>query len=89
VPEVGGPLDAQNEAHDLVMSAFGGMSKGERNRIKLRVRTAMATQAKIDGRFLGARPPVGGRRLRGRGRCSPVAGKRPLRFIRGGVRSRC
>jgi hypothetical protein len=27
VPEVGGPLDADNEAHDLVMSVFGGMSK--------------------------------------------------------------
>ncbi|MEU1941529.1 hypothetical protein ACFW95_10145 [Streptomyces sp. NPDC059474] len=26
-----------HEAHDLVMSVFGGMSKGERNRIKIRV----------------------------------------------------
>ena len=59
VPEVGGPLDPDNEAHDLVMSVFGGMSKGERNRIKLRVRTAMATQTKIEGRFLGGRPPYG------------------------------
>ena len=46
VPEVGGPLDPDNEAHDLVMSVFGGMSKGERNRIKVRVRTAMATQTR-------------------------------------------
>jgi hypothetical protein len=23
VPEVGGPIDADNEAHDLVMSVFG------------------------------------------------------------------
>jgi DNA invertase Pin-like site-specific DNA recombinase len=38
------------------MSVFGGMSKGERNRIKLRVR-AMAAQAAIEGRFLGGRPP--------------------------------
>jgi site-specific DNA recombinase len=59
VPEVGGPLDPDNEAHDLVMSVFGEMSKGERNRIKLRVRTAMATQTKIEGRFLGGRPPYG------------------------------
>jgi site-specific DNA recombinase len=58
VPEVGGPLDADNEAHDLVMSVFGGMSKGERNRIKVRVRTAMAAQAH-EGRFLGGRPPYG------------------------------
>lgn len=34
-----------------------GMSKGERNRIKIRVRTAMAAQAQIEGRFLGGRPP--------------------------------
>ena len=59
VPEVGGPIDANNEAHDLIMSVFGGVSKGERNRIKIRVRTAMATQAQIEGRFLGGRPPYG------------------------------
>ena len=59
VPEVGGPIEPVNEAHDLVMSVFGGMSKGERNRIKIRVRTAMAAQARIEGRFLGGRPPYG------------------------------
>jgi len=59
VPEVGGPIDPNNEAHDLIMSVFGGMSKGERNRIKVRVRTAMAAQAQMEGRFLGGRPPYG------------------------------
>jgi site-specific DNA recombinase len=59
VPEVGGPIDPDNEAHDLVMSVFGGMSKGERNRIKVRVRTAMATQTQVEGRYLGGRPPYG------------------------------
>ena len=59
VPEVGGPIDPDSEAHDLIMSVFGGMSKGERNRIKIRVRTAMASQAKIEGRYLGGRPPYG------------------------------
>lgn len=29
VPEFGGPIDPNNEAHDLVMSVVGGMSKGE------------------------------------------------------------
>jgi hypothetical protein len=48
VPEVGGPLDADNEAHDLVMSVFGGMSKGERNRIKVRVRTATVILLEVD-----------------------------------------
>lgn len=59
VPEVGGPIDPDSEAHDLIMSVFGGMSKGERNRIKIRVRSAMSSQAKIEGRFLGGRPPYG------------------------------
>jgi site-specific DNA recombinase len=59
VPEVGGPIDPNSEAHDLIMGVFGGMSKGERNRIKIRVRSAMSAQAKIEGRFLGGRPPYG------------------------------
>ncbi|WP_223736870.1 recombinase family protein [Streptomyces purpurogeneiscleroticus] len=59
VPEVVGPINADSEAHDLVMSVSGGMSKGERNRIKIRVRAATAAQAQIEGRFLGGRPPYG------------------------------
>ncbi|WP_093498045.1 recombinase family protein [Streptomyces sp. Ag109_O5-10] len=59
VPEIGGPIDPDNEAHDLVMSVFGGMSRGERNRIKIRVRTAMSSQAQLKGRYLGGRPPYG------------------------------
>ena len=59
VPEVGGAVDPGSDAHDLVMSLYGGMSKGERNRIKTRVRSAMAAQAAIEGRFLGGRPPYG------------------------------
>ncbi len=59
VPEVGGAVDPGSEAHDLVMSLFGGLSKGERMRIKTRVRAAMASQAATEGRFLGGRPPYG------------------------------
>jgi DNA invertase Pin-like site-specific DNA recombinase len=59
VPEVGGMIDPDSEAHDLVMSVFGGMSKGERTRIKIRVRSAMAAQAQVEGRYLGGRPPYG------------------------------
>jgi len=59
VPEVGGAIDPGSDAHDLVMSLYGGMSKGERNRIKIRVRAAMAAQARTEGRFLGGRPPYG------------------------------
>ena len=59
VPEVGGPVDPGSEAHDLVMTLFGGMSKGERTRIKTRVRAAMSAQTATEGRFLGGRPPYG------------------------------
>jgi site-specific DNA recombinase len=41
VPEAGGPTDPANEAHDLVRPVFGGMSKGERNRVKIRLRSAV------------------------------------------------
>jgi hypothetical protein len=61
----GGPIDPNNEAHDLIMSVFGGVSKGERNRIKVRVRAAMATQAQMEGRYLGGRPPYGYRLIDG------------------------
>ncbi|WP_395107481.1 recombinase family protein [Actinomadura sp. SCN-SB] len=59
VPEVGGPVDPANEAHDMIMGVFGGLSKGERNRIKIRVRSAMAAITSTEGRFLGGRPPYG------------------------------
>lgn len=59
VPEVGGPIDPANEAHDMIMGVFGGLSKGERNRIKIRVRAAMAAITATEGRYLGGRPPYG------------------------------
>jgi site-specific DNA recombinase len=58
VPEVGGPLDPESEAHDLLMSLFGGLSKAERNRLRVRVRTSMRAMAP-EGRYLGGRPPYG------------------------------
>jgi site-specific DNA recombinase len=49
VPEVGGAIDPGSDAHDLVMALYGGMSKGERNRIKIRVRSAMKAQTELEG----------------------------------------
>ena len=59
VPEVGGRVDPDSEAHDLVMSLFGGLSKAERARIQRRVRNAMQTMARAGGRYLGGRTPYG------------------------------
>ena len=55
MPEIGGAVDPDSEAHDLVMSLFGGLSKAERRRIQHRTRAALAA----DGRRLGGRPNYG------------------------------
>lgn len=59
VPEVGGAVDPGSEAHDMVMTLFGGMSKGERTRVQLRVKASMFDLAQRSDRFLGGRPPYG------------------------------
>ncbi|MFJ9619052.1 recombinase family protein [Streptomyces noursei] len=59
VPEVGGAVDPGSDAHDLLMSIYGGTSKAERNRIKIRVRATMEALTATEGRFLGGRPPYG------------------------------
>ncbi|GAA3927007.1 recombinase family protein [Actinoplanes auranticolor] len=59
LPEIGGVINPGSDAHDLVMALYGGMSKGERNRIKIRVRSAMKAQTELEGRFLHGRPPYG------------------------------
>lgn len=58
VPEAGGRIDFKSEAQELLMAVFGGMSKGERTRVKTRVRSSMTAQAAA-GRYLGGRPPYG------------------------------
>lgn len=59
VPEIGGAINTANEAHEIIMNTYGGMSKGERNRDKIRVRAAMSDMARFEGRYLGGRPPYG------------------------------
>jgi site-specific DNA recombinase len=59
VPEVGGEIDPDSEVQDLMMTIFGGVAKGERNRVRRRVRDSMGQQAQIQGRYLGGRPPYG------------------------------
>ena len=75
VPEVGGAVDPGSEAHDLVMTLFGGMSKGERARIQMRVRTAMSSLAQDTARYLGGRPPYGYRLVDARPAPEPCQGK--------------
>ena len=77
VPEVGGPIDPANEAHDLVMSVFGGMSKGERNRVRVAARPT-ATGSRTPGRTLT--PP---RRQTASGCTSSPPTRRPPRWCGG------
>jgi site-specific DNA recombinase len=58
-PEVGGRVDWHAEDHEETMLALGLSSKREITRIRVRVRTAMATQTREQGRYLGGRPPYG------------------------------
>jgi len=59
MPEVGGRVDFHAEDHEQTMLALGLSSKREIIRTRIRVRTAMATQTREQGRYLGGRPPYG------------------------------
>ena len=58
-PEVGGRVNAGAEDHEQTMLALGYQSKREIIRTRIRVRTAIATQTREQGRYLGRRPPYG------------------------------
>jgi len=82
-PEVGGRIDRGAEDHEQTMLALGLQSKREIARTRIRVRTAMATQTREQGRDLGGRPPYG-YRLADAGphpnkvHASGVAGRQPF-----------
>jgi site-specific DNA recombinase len=59
MPEAGGAVDLAGEAHEQLMIGLGIQSKREITRTRIRVTTAMATQARVQGRYLGGRPPYG------------------------------
>ena len=59
MPEGGGRVDWHAEDHEQTMLALGLSSKREITRTRIRVRTAMATQTREQGRYLGGRPPYG------------------------------
>ncbi len=58
VPELGGPVDINNDGHYMSLSNYGTMSRAERNRTRLRVSNAVRAHA-LAGRWLGGRPPYG------------------------------
>src|SRR5215472_16103241 len=59
VPEAGGRVNFGAEGDEQLMLALGVQSKREITRTRIRVRAAMAAQARDQGRYLGGRPPYG------------------------------
>jgi site-specific DNA recombinase len=59
MPEAGGRVDFASEHDEQTMTMLGLSSKREVARTSIRVRTAMAVQAREQGRYLGGRPPYG------------------------------
>ena len=59
MPETGGRVDYASEHDEQTMTMLGLSSKREVTRTSIRVRTAMATQTREQGRYLGGRPPYG------------------------------
>ena len=59
MPEAGGRVDYASEHDEKTMTGLGLSSKREITRTSIRVRTAMAVQAREQGRYLGGRPPYG------------------------------
>ena len=59
MPEAGGRVDYASEHDEHAMTVLGLSSKREVARTSIRVRTAMAVQAREQGRYLGGRPPYG------------------------------
>jgi DNA invertase Pin-like site-specific DNA recombinase len=59
MPETGGQVDYASEHDEQAMTMLGLSSKREITRTSIRVRTAMATQTRDQGRYLGGRPPYG------------------------------
>lgn len=59
LPEVGGPIDEANPAHQALLMLLGYQSRREVLRSRFRTTAAMRTQARDQGRHLGGRPPYG------------------------------
>jgi site-specific DNA recombinase len=59
MPEAGGRVNLAAEGDEQLMLSLGVQSKREITRTRVRVRTAMAAQAREQGRYLGGRPPYG------------------------------
>lgn len=59
LPEAGGPVELDSPVHQALMVLLGAQAQREVVRARHRVLAAMRFQARVQGRFLGGRPPYG------------------------------
>ncbi|MDX3192306.1 recombinase family protein [Streptomyces sp. MN03-5084-2B] len=59
LPEADGPVNLDDPVHQALMLLLGSQSRREVLRARHRVLAAMGVQARVQGRFLGGRPPYG------------------------------
>jgi hypothetical protein len=59
LPEAGGPVELDSPVHEALMVLLGAQAQREVVRARHRVLAAMRVQARVQGRFLGGRPPYG------------------------------
>ncbi|WP_409187102.1 hypothetical protein F9C11_29810 [Amycolatopsis sp. VS8301801F10] len=58
-PEAGGPVELDSPVRQALMTLLGAQAQREVVRARHRVLAAMAAQVRLQGRFLGGRPPYG------------------------------
>ncbi|MGO1050868.1 recombinase family protein [Crossiella sp. CA198] len=59
LPEAGGPVELDSPVHQALMVLLGAQARREVARARQRVVAAMRAQTRLQGRFLGGRPPYG------------------------------
>jgi hypothetical protein len=59
LPEAGGPVELDSPVHQALLVLLGAQAQREVVRARHRVMAAMSAQTRVQGRFLGGRPPYG------------------------------
>ncbi|GHH42262.1 recombinase family protein [Lentzea cavernae] len=75
LPKAGGPVELGSPVHEALMVLLGAQAQREVARARQRVLAAMRTQARVQGRFLGGRPPYGYGFVDGGRHPNPVHGR--------------
>lgn len=65
LPEAGGPVELDSPVHQALLVLLGAQAQREVVRARHRVMAAMSAQTRLQGRFLGGRPPYGYRLVDG------------------------